>query len=440
MKQRILFVIAIMAFAGIALAVPTRMFFQGKFTDDFGMPMDGEFPVTFSIWNSPIAGTMLWSESRTVLFFAGLFAEQLGQTVPLPQEIFTGEMLYIEMEVDGASMGPRKPLITVPYAFRSSIADSVVGGSVNYDTLINFIETYLDSAGTHISHIDSVSYIDSVAFIDSITFISHITRIDSIRSVDSITYISHITHIDSVSFIDSISYVSHISFIDSIGYIDFISFIDSIGYIDSIGWVGRTVWADSAHWAGYVHWDSIDGVPDDIGGGSSNWERVGDNLHPIPPGNVGIGVTSPTNRLHVDAEGLTTAIYGAHDRTNWGYIGGSDRGLHGEGNPYGIFAKATEPDSWAGYFDGNVNITGDLTVEGSFGSNLWVEHDDYIESPLTGVRINKLSHPTRPAKIDANFIDPVIQIQGEQYATWMAEAIGIRVDVVGEGKLENGHW
>jgi len=224
-----------------SMAVPTKMYFQGKFTDDLGDPMDGDFPVTFTIWDSPITGTPFWTESRTITFNTGLFAEELGLTEALPESIFTGAMLYLEMVVDGDVIEPRKPLITVPYAFRAAIADSVVGGSVNYDMLVTFIEAYLDTAwGDSVSHIDLVHYIDSVMFVDSITYIYNITHIDSIHSIDSVSYIRY------VSFIDSISYIDSVRWIDSISYVDFISFIDSVGYIDSIGWIGHTAYADSA--------------------------------------------------------------------------------------------------------------------------------------------------------------------------------------------------
>ncbi len=270
--RRLIALIAVLFLVSAGISgVPAKMYFQGKFTDDLGVPIDGEYDVIFRVWDSPIAGVMLWTESRSINFYTGLFSEELGSTVALPESIFTGAVLYLEMTVNGEILTPRKPLITVPYAFRAAIADSVVGGSVNYDTLVTFIEAYLDTAwGDSISHIDSIHYIDSVSFVDSITYIYNITHIDSIHSIDSITYISYIdfidsvhyidsiAHIDSVTHIDSISYVSYVSFIDSvaridsirwidsISYIDYISFIDSVGYIDSIGWVGHTAYADSA--------------------------------------------------------------------------------------------------------------------------------------------------------------------------------------------------
>ena len=351
-----------------SMAVPTKMYFQGKFTDDLGDPMDGDFPVTFTIWDSPITGTPFWTESRTITFNTGLFAEELGLTEALPESIFTGAMLYLEMVVDGDVIEPRKPLITVPYAFRAAIADSVVGGSVNYDMLVTFIEAYLDTAwGDSVSHIDLVHYIDSVMFVDSITYIYNITHIDSIHSIDSVSYIRY------VSFIDSISYIDSVRWIDSISYVDFISFIDSVGYIDSIGWIGHTAYADSAgrlvnaltpgtgidgdpydgsvartwtvsggsadDWGDdTVHsdatldgrgtaasplkiarqsassgqilkWNGLSWIPasDDTGTGGAtsdaDWQIFGSDMYSIPTGNVGIGITSPAYKLHVQNTG-----------------------------------------------------------------------------------------------------------------------------------------
>ena len=322
MNRNILTALILFALIGAALAVPARMLFQGKLTDDAGAPRDGDLPVKFTIWDSPFGGTQLWTESRTVTFRSGLFAVELGFVLDIPDSIFSGDILYLEMEVDEETIDPRKPLITVPYAFRASVADSVVGGSVNYDTLVAYLDTLmLDTLGAYldttfaasVSHIDSVTHIDSISYIDSITYIEHVeyldsilwiyhvTNIDSVHFIDSVSYVSYISHIDSisridsisfidsvtnidsvsyiayVSFIDSISHIDSIHWIDSVSYVDFISFIDSVGYVDSIGWVGHTIWADSAHWSGYVHWDSIDGIPDSIYGGVTGGDDWGDD-------------------------------------------------------------------------------------------------------------------------------------------------------------------
>ncbi|MCK5833989.1 hypothetical protein KAH81_10025 [bacterium] len=57
MKFTIAIISLLILVVSISFAVPSKMYFQGKFTDDAGDPRDGDFPVTFTIWDSPIAGT-----------------------------------------------------------------------------------------------------------------------------------------------------------------------------------------------------------------------------------------------------------------------------------------------------------------------------------------------------------------------------------------------
>jgi len=342
--RRLAILLAIITITTSLLAVPSKMFFQGKFTDDMGDPIDGVETVITSIWDSGPAGSggLLWCDTNVVVFNTGLFVELLGDDKPIPDSCFQdGFVKFLEIQVGDALLEPRKPLVTVPYAFHAALADSVVGGSVNYDSIIAYIDTLihdtlgayldttwrfdLDTLGAYldttfagsISHIDSISYIDSISFIDSVLWIYHITHVDSISFIDSVSYIRYISFIDSITHIDSVSYIAHISYIDSIahidsmhwidsiGYIDFISYIDSVGYIDSIGWIGSTNWADSAHWAGYVHWDSIDGIPDSVlAGEDHDWQISGDDMYSIPTGNVGIGTTTPVAKLDVEGNSI----------------------------------------------------------------------------------------------------------------------------------------
>ncbi len=214
--------------------------------------------------------------------------------------------------------------------------------------------------------------------------------------------------------------------------------------------------------SGTLQFRNFSGEWTDFGSGSgsdTDWQISGDDMYSLPSGKVGIGITSPGSKLHVNSGGTGTSIYGQYDSniygflgsssygvygrfnsTNYGYLGANDRGVYGAGFPYGIYGYATGIGSWAGYFQGNVNITGDLSVTGSYPGGQWVDYPTYIEAAdCGGVRIYKTS-AAKPGKIDANYVDPVIQIKGKQYSTWMAEAVGLRVDVVGEARLSNGFF
>jgi len=156
---------------------------------------------------------------------------------------------------------------------------------------------------------------------------------------------------------------------------------------------------------------------------NSVWEINGSDIY-YDDGNVGIGTTTPAYPLQVvgsvsglaaDGDGLghfentattndAAGVYGECAATaNWGYGGyfkGGYRGVHGiadvagTGYRYGVYGLGADGSSsnygvygaasggtasygvygtatgattnWAGYFSGNVHITGDLTVDGSY--------------------------------------------------------------------------
>ncbi|MBN2541558.1 hypothetical protein JXI42_01725 [bacterium] len=278
MRVTLLSLAILLIIYGIVAAVPSQMYFQGRLTDSLGTPIDSTENVIFRIYDDSLGGSALWEEATEVFFNTGLFAVNLGDVNPLPDSIFTGEILYLEMIINGDVLEPRKTLVTVPYAFRADIADSIVGVALNFDTL----RAYLDT-----------------------------TFLDTLNAYLDTTFRGNVTHIDSISFIDSIS------------YIDSIHNIDSISYIDSIGWIGHTVWADSAHWAGYIHWDSIDGIPDSVfeGGADNDWTGAGTGQMYTTDTNdsVGIGLTSPSEKLHVNGNVLITG--GINDGTGFGTPG-----------------------------------------------------------------------------------------------------------------------
>jgi hypothetical protein len=75
-------------------------------------------------------------------------------------------------------------------------------------------------------------------------------------------------------------------------------------------------------------------------------------------GNVAIGVTMPGAKLHVEG-GLGTAVFGSGftgvygtSNSGTGVAGNSDTGT-------GVYGHSFS--NWAGYFDGNVHVTGTIT-------------------------------------------------------------------------------
>ncbi len=134
-----------------------------------------------------------------------------------------------------------------------------------------------------------------------------------------------------------------------------------------------------------------------------HWYQDGTNLYSVPTGNVGIGVTSPSDKFHVVGKsrfisggdypavhaynGFQTGQLGAEVGASWAgvygraYGVGTAEGALGHSSGYGVWGSQGS-STYAGYFDGDVNITGDLTVSGTYpgggGGGLWTDVTNYI--------------------------------------------------------------
>jgi hypothetical protein len=114
-------------FVAVALAeVPRQINYQGTLTDSIGNPVSGIQQMVFTIYPSESSPTPLWSEVQHVDIMDGLFHVQLGSLTPLPASIFSGNELWLGVQIapDLTELLPRQPLVTVPYSFKTTKADT----------------------------------------------------------------------------------------------------------------------------------------------------------------------------------------------------------------------------------------------------------------------------------------------------------------------------
>lgn len=91
--------------------------YQGRLTSvATGNPISGSTFMVFRIYDVSSGGLPLWSETEQVQVNGGLFSTMLGDTTPMGQQMFNGQMLWLEVKVEDEETGPRQQLLPVAYA------------------------------------------------------------------------------------------------------------------------------------------------------------------------------------------------------------------------------------------------------------------------------------------------------------------------------------
>jgi hypothetical protein len=110
---------------------PHLMSFQGRLDDATGTPLpDGDYSVTFRLYDDPTLGPSLWEETQVVTTSNGIFAVLLGAVDTVPSYTFFLDSLYLEIHPSGGDpLLPRTRLTMVPYAWHARDADFVGGAS-----------------------------------------------------------------------------------------------------------------------------------------------------------------------------------------------------------------------------------------------------------------------------------------------------------------------
>ncbi|MCI0405056.1 MAG: hypothetical protein L0209_03110, partial [candidate division Zixibacteria bacterium] len=120
-------------------AVPRLINFQGVLKDSAGnTPAVDMLGLTFTIYDAPLGGAALWTESQSVTIVAGgLFSVLLGANSPITDTVFadSSRWLGIQVETD-PEMSPRQRLVSVGYAYRVGTVDGATGGVISGDVSI----------------------------------------------------------------------------------------------------------------------------------------------------------------------------------------------------------------------------------------------------------------------------------------------------------------
>jgi hypothetical protein len=386
------------------LAVPEYINYQGYLTDDTGAPVVTEVSMTFRIYDAngnPTTGNKLWEETQTFTPVDGVYTVQLGQVTSLNSLAFDiPYWLSLEIVGEAAEMTPRQPLDSAPFAVTAAKAESV-----NWADIDNVPADILDGDDdTQLSEVEVDAFVDNNGYAtvselndgNSATAPLGWTDLagipadiadgdDVVASIDglnggNITGDSSIdgtfTSTGSVGIGNSFSSQARLNvwggLTDSYG--GYFNTLDNNGF--AYGVYGRAEGSGGA-----VHY----GIYGSATGADTNYAGFFDgNTHVTgdftadgtlaTEGSVGIGGGGVSSAARLMVWGGLTDTYSGYFNTldNDGFAYGVYGRAEGSGGTvhYGIYGSATgAATNYAGFFDGDVEVTGGLFTSGNFDTN-----------------------------------------------------------------------
>ena len=133
----------------ICLGIPQLLSYQGRLNDPFGVPVNGNLAMTFTIYNDSLAGTALWTETQTVTISKGSFSVKLGSITALTGTVFTTDNLYLGVKAGAdEEMKPRQRITSGGYAY---VAEKALNVASNVVTTTNINVGGTQTAGQVLS-------------------------------------------------------------------------------------------------------------------------------------------------------------------------------------------------------------------------------------------------------------------------------------------------
>jgi hypothetical protein len=161
----------LLARAVVALGdIPRKINYQMRITDSVtGEPRPGSHNVTFSLYDAEADGALLWSEVQVAdADSEGVLSIILGSVSPV--DISFDGPCWLEVEVDGEVLQPRREVVSVAYAFRALNSDSLGGlGSDSFSPVGHSHDEAYINEGQDSSVTEAMIVPDIVSSIDGVT-------------------------------------------------------------------------------------------------------------------------------------------------------------------------------------------------------------------------------------------------------------------------------
>ncbi len=122
MTRKLCLVLALLS-SSAALAVPDTFLYVGDLDED-GVPADGNFSVTFQMFDDEEAGTKVFEETvASLVVVDGALVHELGASASDPlDDAELGGDLYLSVVVNGTVLEPRVPIRSVPFARAATVS------------------------------------------------------------------------------------------------------------------------------------------------------------------------------------------------------------------------------------------------------------------------------------------------------------------------------
>ncbi len=115
--------------------IPPLMSYQARLLEANGAPLDGQFDLTFSLYDAELDGERLWTENQRLYISNGVLDVLLGEVTKLVDDAFSAEELWLEVHVPEAGFTfARVQLTPTSFAFRVKSLDGSLGGTVSGNT------------------------------------------------------------------------------------------------------------------------------------------------------------------------------------------------------------------------------------------------------------------------------------------------------------------
>ena len=122
-------IVGVILLAAASYAVPGLISYQGQLSDTDKQPITAPVNLTFTFWDAESGGNPLgsgFSDMDTVNpdtngLFTTLIGDDPGNLVPA--SVFSGESVWLNINIGGFNLSPRQRIVTVGYAAKASQAD-----------------------------------------------------------------------------------------------------------------------------------------------------------------------------------------------------------------------------------------------------------------------------------------------------------------------------